>query len=610
MLKARLIGGKKLSAYAMLFVSAVIFGFSFLFTKEALLRLSIFQLLGLRFLIAALIMAVLALTGAIKVRYDRGKLKRLALLTVFQPVLYFTGETLGIRLTSASESGMMIATMPVAIALFSMLILKERLVFHQWASVAASVAGVLLITGAKGFTGEGGVAGFLFLVFAIIAEGVFSPLSRKLSVECSPVEITFAIMCVGAVFFNAAGLAIAGSEGKAPEYFTDALSVEVGAGVLYLSALSSVAAFFMYNYALSKVKASTSASFCNLTTVVSVLAGVAIGGEELAPLQVAGMAVILLSIWGILKEGPVMAVGKKEGFEGIKVYRRADAGLFRAVKEFAEGYGLVSDILPENTPDLRDAFPSLFVYERDGAIAGVLRICAPGGREIEVTAFVAPDYRRRGIFGALLKEAVREAAKSGYRRGLFVCGAGSREARGVMEHWGFEKEYAEFRMACAPQDIRAAAIHSEISITEASEKDLAEMTALGTGVFGIDAASERRLLIRSLKYPGRAQWAVRKAGRIVGMCGTKLEADECMIYGLCILPSERKKGYAAELIGFVAGYAAKHGVKSLCLDVDTSNEAAIGLYRGCGFEKRFETSYYGFTFGKLRKILKKTSIRD
>ena len=610
MLKARLIGGKKLTAYAMLFVSAVIFGFSFLFTKEALQRLGIFQLLGLRFLAAAVIMAVLALTGAIKVRYDRGKLKRLALLTIFQPVLYFTGETLGIRLTSASESGMMIATMPVAIALFSIILLKERLVFHQWASVAASVAGVLLIIGAKGFTGGSGVAGFLFLVFAIIAEGVFSPLSRKLSVKCSPVEITFAIMCAGAVVFNAAGLAIAGYEGKIAGYFTGALNVEVGAGVLYLSALSSVAAFFMYNYALSKVKASTSASFCNLTTVVSVLAGVAIGGEELAPLQVAGMAVILLSIWGILKEGPVMAVKKKEVIEGIKTYRRADTGLLRALKEFAEENGCGADILPENTPDLKDALPSLFVYKRDGVIAGALRIYAPGRREIEVNALVAPEYRRRGIFGTLLKEAVREAAKYGYRRGLFVCGAESQEARGVMEHWGFEKEQAEFRMACDPEDIRGFAVHPEIEITEATERDLAEMTALGKGVFGIDAASERRLLIRSLKHPGRAQWAVRKSGRIVGMCGTKLKADECMIYGLCILPAERKKGYASELIGFVAGYAAKHGAKSLCLDVGTSNEAAIRLYRGCGFEKRSETSYYGFTFAELRKKLKNTSVRD
>ena len=142
---------KKALAYIMLTVSSVIFGFSFLFTKETLAHLDIFQLLGLRFLAAAVIMAVLALTGIIKLKLSAYKIKAMMPLVLLRPSVYFIGETYGIKLTSSSESGMMIALMPIAIALFSVRILKERLVMRQWLAVAASVAGVVLIVGEGGF---------------------------------------------------------------------------------------------------------------------------------------------------------------------------------------------------------------------------------------------------------------------------------------------------------------------------------------------------------------------------------------------------------------------------------------------------------------------------
>jgi drug/metabolite transporter (DMT)-like permease len=295
---------KKVIAYIMLTGSSVIFGFSFLLTKEALEHLKIFQMLGLRFLIAAVVMAILVLTRVIKIDLTRSKIKAMLPLVVLQPLVYFIGETYGIKLTSSSESGMMIAIMPIAIALFSIRVLKEKLFLRQWLAVLASVIGVAMIIGATGFGGtSGNILGYLLLLVAVAAEGLYAPLAKKMTSKCTPVEMTFLIVCGGAIAFNAIGLTEAAVAGEVGAYFTDALSADVMSGLLYLSVASSVVAFFCINYALSKVKASSSASFCNLTTVVSVLAGVALGGEKLQILQIAGMALILLSIWGIVSDG-------------------------------------------------------------------------------------------------------------------------------------------------------------------------------------------------------------------------------------------------------------------------------------------------------------------
>ncbi len=296
---------KKVISYIMLTGSSIIFGFSFLFTKDALTHLDLFQMLGLRFLIAALILTVLAFARVIKISLTRSKIKAMLPLVVLQPLVYFVGETYGIKLTSSSESGMMIALMPIAIALFSIKILNERLVLRQWIAVMASVVGVAMIIGANGFSGtSGNLLGYLLLLVAVAAEGMYAPLAKKhMATKCTPVEVTFLIMCGGAIAFNAAGLLVAAVAGEMRTYFTDALKIEVLSGLLYLSVASSVVAFFCINFALSKVRASASASFCNLTTVVSVLAGVLLGGEKLHMLQIAGMVLILISIWGVVSDG-------------------------------------------------------------------------------------------------------------------------------------------------------------------------------------------------------------------------------------------------------------------------------------------------------------------
>jgi drug/metabolite transporter (DMT)-like permease len=285
--------------YLMLTCTSVIFGFSFLVTRGALETLGEFQMLGLRFALAAIVMTVLAAVRAVKVRISRAKLKALLPLALIQSLIYFTGETYGIRLTSASESGMMIALIPIAIALFSVAILKESLTVRQWVSIGASVGGVALIVAAHGFSGGGSALGYGLLLVAVTAEGLYCALARRVSTLCSPFELTLVTMWTGAIGFNIIGVSSAAAQGTLTSYLSAALTPGAYPGLLYLGLLSSIAAFFGVNYALSKIPASNTAAFSNLTTVVSVLAGALLGGETLYPLQIAGMTVILLSIWGI-----------------------------------------------------------------------------------------------------------------------------------------------------------------------------------------------------------------------------------------------------------------------------------------------------------------------
>lgn len=278
---------------------AVIWGFSFLFTKETLDYTFPLQLLGFRFGAAALLLTVLKLTGVIRINLKGKPTSSLLLLSLFQPGLYFMGETWGVKWTSASEAGMVIALVPVAIATMAAIFLKEKLNLKQILSIAASVFGVLVIVSTQGKLQFGEhLWGILALLLAVFAAGAYSILARHSSRKFTPLEITFVMMWAGTVIFNVLGIGQSVFEGSLTAYLEPLLLSSVLWAILYLGVLSSVLAFFLSNYMFAALPVSQIAPILNLITVVSVFSGVVFRGEMFGWIQALGITLIILGVWG------------------------------------------------------------------------------------------------------------------------------------------------------------------------------------------------------------------------------------------------------------------------------------------------------------------------
>jgi len=274
-----------------------IFGFSFMFTKEALELLEPFHLLAFRFSVAAISLSFLVVLNIIKINFKGKKMGLLILLAVVQPGLYFIFETLGIAMTTSSEAGMMIALIPVFVTILAAIFLKEKPALIQIPFIILSVAGVLFIVLMRDNSGQSGkLIGIIYLLGAVLMAGIYNILSRKLSLSFKPVEITYLMMWSGAVFFNI--LAIVKHRGGLYSYFTPLFNTQILISILYLGILSSVVAFLMMNYTLSQIEAAQAAVFANLTTIVSILAGVFIRGENFYWFQIVGGILIVAGVWG------------------------------------------------------------------------------------------------------------------------------------------------------------------------------------------------------------------------------------------------------------------------------------------------------------------------
>lgn len=276
---------------------SLVFGFSFLFTKEGLELITPFHLLAFRFSLAFICLSILRFIGIININLKGKNLKKLFLLAIFQPGIYFICETTGMLYTTSSEAGMMIALIPVAVTILGAIFLNEKPGFLQTVFVVLSVAGVFVIILNRGVSpAAANSTGLILLGGAVIAAGVYNIISRQLSLEFSPVEITYVMMGFGALFFNI--IALYQKNFQISSYFMMLQNRNVLISVIYLGIFSSVVAFFMMNYTLSKITAAESAVFANLTTVVSIAAGVILRNEPFFKFQVIGAVLIIIGVWG------------------------------------------------------------------------------------------------------------------------------------------------------------------------------------------------------------------------------------------------------------------------------------------------------------------------
>lgn len=285
-------------------LASVIFGMSFMFSKLAMEVAKPTVLLAFRFVVAftamSLVIGVNALVGRLRGRPIfafslKGKpIGSLVLLGLIQPVLYFFCENYGILYTSSAVAGTIIAVVPIACILMDVLVLHEKVTGRQVACALLCIVGVALIY----MGGETRISalGLLFLLLTVGCDAVYYTLSHKAAERFTPFEVTYVMFTVGMVFFIPASL-IQGAGHMAETFLPAIQSGGFWGAVIYLGLVSSVVAYFLLNFANAHLTVSEASLFSNVTTVVSVLAGVVLLREPFGLWQILGVAVILVCVY-------------------------------------------------------------------------------------------------------------------------------------------------------------------------------------------------------------------------------------------------------------------------------------------------------------------------
>ncbi len=285
----------------------MLYGMSYIFTKQATTNASTLSLLGWRFLLAFLVMSLLIGIGILEVNLKGKSLKPLLLVALFSPVIYFIGETIGISHTTASESGVFLACIPVASLIASTAILNKMPTRLQVIGISITLVGVLVTVFAVGASSSLSLTGYAFLLIAVISYALYCVFVEKAS-DYTGAEITYMMLAAGAAVF----IILAVIEALMNSDISSLIALPfINKGflvaILYQGIGCSVCAFFLSNVAIAKIGVNRTSSFIGVATVVSIVAGAILLKEAFSVYQMIGAVIIVTGVYtangkGIIKK--------------------------------------------------------------------------------------------------------------------------------------------------------------------------------------------------------------------------------------------------------------------------------------------------------------------
>jgi drug/metabolite transporter (DMT)-like permease len=243
-------------------------------TKVALTGMGPAWLTVVRFVIAALPLAIVARRGLRAAASPRA---------LFWGAIGYGGvivlQNAGIARTSVSHSALIVGATPVLVALLGVLTRRGGATGSTWAGSAFSLAGIAVIAGHGGGTAT--LAGDTLVALSVLLSAAFLLAQPAVLAGRDPVAVTAVQFGVGAVVTLPAAVLVDG---------TAALSLAPApvAATLVLAVAGTLVPFTLFAWGQSRVTPAVAGAFVNLEPLVGFALGVAVFGDALSAPQLAG----------------------------------------------------------------------------------------------------------------------------------------------------------------------------------------------------------------------------------------------------------------------------------------------------------------------------------
>ncbi|WP_334352051.1 DMT family transporter [Companilactobacillus sp. HBUAS56257] len=274
----------------LLSIAASIWGGTFVAVKMVVGVIHPIQLVWLRYLVALIFLVGFSLIKREKWHIQKKDLKWFFLCGLTGYAISLVAQETGTWFSSAQTGAVVTSSTPTFMVIFAWLILKEKLDRVKIISLIMATLGVVMIVGVH-LSGKHIILGVFFLIIAALTWSFMSVLIKLLpnytALQITIISTIVAMICLTPfVMGNIAALSS-----------VNFLNPKVIACLLYVGALSTAAAFVMWNKGLTMVSPSISGLIYLLQPIVGTLLGWLILGENLTWGFALGTGLILASVW-------------------------------------------------------------------------------------------------------------------------------------------------------------------------------------------------------------------------------------------------------------------------------------------------------------------------
>ncbi|PWI14505.1 EamA family transporter [Streptomyces sp. Act143] len=271
---------------------AVVWGASYLAAKDITTARTVLAVLVLRF---AIVLPVLVTAGRRALRtLSAAQWRGAGLLGLILSGIFLL-ETYGVVHTSATNAGLIISLTMIFTPLAEAAVTRTRPSRSFLGAAALSVLGVVLLTQGGGFTRPS--LGDLLMLLAALARTVHVLAMSRLKSVRGADALSLTTVQLGA---SVAVFALLSTGAEATPWGTAAdFGAREWAGLLFLSAFCTLFAFFVQMWAVRRTSPSRVSLLLGTEPLWAALAGIALGGERLGALGLAGGALVLAgTAWG------------------------------------------------------------------------------------------------------------------------------------------------------------------------------------------------------------------------------------------------------------------------------------------------------------------------
>lgn len=256
----------------------------------------------LRFALASALLLPLVL--GIEKRWPRVAKRDLCLillLSLFGNFLYSIFLLYGLRLTSASEGGMISGTAPIVTAALSYVFLRERPGRKTISGLLLAILGMIVISVGKTASSGGthSLLGDMLIGGSVIGEALWTILGKTVSRNVSPLALTALTTFSGFLFFLPCGIV------QAISFPLQSLPVSNWLIIVYYGSVGTVGAYLLWYQGIPKVPASTAGMFVGIMPVSAVLLSYVFLKEPFQWTHALGIVCVLAALFCLTgKTGP------------------------------------------------------------------------------------------------------------------------------------------------------------------------------------------------------------------------------------------------------------------------------------------------------------------
>lgn len=282
----------KIRVYGAVILAMIFWAFSFIWFKMANENFRPITIVFLRLIFAVVLLtSYLAYTKKF-VKIRKADYKLFIMLAVFEPFVYFLGESYGLTYVSATVCSVLISTIPVFATLGAWLLFKEKMKLINYLGIIISFLGVVIFILNKDGTLSYSLKGVALIFLAVFAAVGYNLTLSRLVDHYSPIYIVNVQNVIGAVLFLPLFLTM-----ELNPFLDISLNFRMFLPVIMLAAFASCAAFILFAFSVRKLGLLKANVFTNSIPLFTAFFSFILLGDKLTVQNLTGMLVVVSGLY-------------------------------------------------------------------------------------------------------------------------------------------------------------------------------------------------------------------------------------------------------------------------------------------------------------------------